>query len=140
MRRMEKSDFELFRSSQYCDNPACSDHGLVGAGNIQTKSLLKGQGYCKRCKTVFSIRKGTVFFGLRTNMDKIVRCLSLLASGMGVNAVGREQDVTTDSLRDWILLAAGHVNGLTAHMQQNMHLEQVQIDEFWSFIRKKKNI
>ena len=81
-----------------------------------------------------------MFYGLRTPMDKIVSVLGLLASGIGVNAVCREQSVTADSLRAWILLAALQVDNFTLYMQQNMHLEQVQIDEFWSFIRKKKKI
>ena len=33
-----------------------------------------------------------------------------------------------------------HVNEFTAYLQQEMHLEQVQIDEFWSFIRKKRTL
>lgn len=78
-----------------------------------------------------------MFFGLRTPMDKIVRVLGLLASGMGVNAVCRENDVTADSLRAWIIVASKQVNELSAYMEQDMHLEQIQIDEFWSFIRKK---
>ena len=81
-----------------------------------------------------------MFFGLRTYMDKIARVLGLLASGIGVNAVCRENDVTADSLRDWILLAANHVNEFSAYLEQDMHLEQVQIDEFWSFIRKKRTL
>ena len=88
----------------------------------------------------FSVRKGTMFFGLRTPMDKIINVLGLLASGVGVNAMCREQDVTADSLRSWIVLAANQVTAFTEYMQQNRHLEQVQIDEFWSFIRKKREL
>jgi transposase-like protein len=79
-----------------------------------------------------------MFFGLRTDIDKIARVLGLLASGMGVNAVCRENDVTADSLRDWIVLASNHVDEFSKVLEQDMHLEQVQIDEFWSFVRKKK--
>jgi hypothetical protein len=57
---------------------------------------------------------------------------------MGVNAVCRENDVTADSLRDWIVLAATHVSEFSAVLERDMHLDQVQIDEFWSFIRKKR--
>ena len=71
-------------------------------------------------------------------MDKIARVLGLLASGIGVNAVCRENDVTADSLREWVLLASGHVKAFSAFLEQDMHLDQVQIDEFWSFMRKKK--
>jgi hypothetical protein len=41
-----------------------------------------------------------MFFGLRTDMDKIARVLGLLASGVGVNAVCRQNDVKSDSLRN----------------------------------------
>ena len=135
---MTTEEFEYFRQHQYCDNQACSYHGQTGAGNLKIKSLAKGRVYCIGCKIPFSVRKGTMFFGLRTNMDKIARVLGLLASGMGVNAVCRENDVTADSLREWILLASRHVNAFSLFLEQDMHLEQVQIDEFWSFIRKKK--
>ena len=78
-----------------------------------------------------------MFFGLRTPIDKVVRSLSLLSEGMGQNALSRQEGVTKDALRNWIVLAARHVNELTDYLQRDMKLGQVQIDEFWSFIRKK---
>jgi hypothetical protein len=134
---MTDTEFSYFRSHQYCDNQSCSHYGLVGAGNIKTKNRKKGQLHCNKCKQIFSARKGTLFFGRQTPMDKIVQVLGLLASGMGVNAVCRETGVTGDSIRCWILLASTQVKALSAYMEQDMHLGQVQIDEFWSFIRKK---
>ncbi len=129
-----------FQAYQYCDNVGCSHYGEVGQGNLKINSVSKGQVYCKPCGSVFSVRRGTMFFGLRTPMDKIVGCLTLLVSGMGTNAVCRAQGVKGDTLRSWVLLAAKHVNEFTAYLQQEMHLEQVQIDEFWSFIRKKRTL
>ena len=138
---MLDTDFDLFKRHQYCDNADCLFHGKVGAGNICINTRKNGQVYCNKCTSPpFSVRRGTMFFGLRTPMEKIVRVLGLLASGVGVNALCREQDVTADSLRAWIVLAANQVDAFSNYMQQDMHLEQVQIDEFWSFIRKKKKI
>jgi hypothetical protein len=88
----------------------------------------------------FSVAKGTMFFGLRTPIDKIISVLGLLSSGIGANAIVRETGVTKDSLRAWLVLAANHVNEFTAYIQQNMSFDQVQIDEFWSFIRKKRKL
>jgi uncharacterized ferritin-like protein (DUF455 family) len=79
-----------------------------------------------------------MFFQLRTPLDTIISCLSLLASGLGVNAVVREKGVSAESLRDWIRLASEQVAVFSKYMQRDMNLGQVQIDEFWSFIRKKK--
>lgn len=141
MGQMTDKDFDLFKRYQYCDNTACRCYGQVGLGNICIKTRKNGQVYCNACASrPFSVRRGTMFYGLRTPIEKIVRVLGLLASGLGVNALCREQNVTADSLRAWIVLAAHQVDGFTKYMQQDMHLEQVQIDEFWSFIRKKKKI
>jgi hypothetical protein len=137
--QMSDKDFELLKSHQYCDNRDCTHYGQVGAGNLFINSRPHGQIYCNKCDAKpFSVRRGTMFFGLRTPMDKIINVLGLLASGVGVNAICREQDVTADSLRAWIVLASNQVTAFTEYMQHNMHLEQVQIDEFWSFIRKKR--
>jgi hypothetical protein len=137
--QLSDKEFATFKTHQYCDNPQCRHYGQVGGLNLQIKTRKNGQIYCNSCESPpFSVRRGTMFFGLRTPMDKIISVLGLLASGIGVNAVCREQDVTADSLRAWIVLAANQVTAFTLYMQQNMHLEQVQIDEFWSFIKKKK--
>jgi len=65
---------------------------------------------------------------------------SIMASGLGQNAVCREEDVTGDSVRSWIILASEQVSAFTGYMHRDMELEQVQIDEFWSFIRKKREL
>jgi hypothetical protein len=134
-------DFSLFRTSQYCDNSSCRCYGRVGLGNICIKSRKNGQVYCNSCDAAgFSVRRGTMFFGLRTPMAKIIKTLTLLSEGIGVNAVCRTEDVTADSLRKWLVLASEQVTSFTTYMQHNMHFEQVQIDEFWSFVRKKREL
>ncbi|MEY4926503.1 MAG: hypothetical protein RI894_939 [Bacteroidota bacterium] len=137
--QMEKADFFRFKSHQYCDNPACSSCHIVDGGNLTTHSIIQGQVRCTVCKgKPFSVRKGTMFFDLRTPMAKIVRCLTYLASGTGMNAVCRNEGVDGQSLRSWIVLASEQVTAFTTYMQQDMALGEVQIDEFWSYIKKKK--
>lgn len=136
---LKKEEFDLMKSHQFCDNKECSKYGLVGEGNIKTHCFASGQCYCNCCKSKpFVVRKGTMFYGLRTPIDKIVQVLQLLCSGMGQNAICRQEDVTGDSIRSWIILASKQVCAFTEYMQHDMRLEQVQIDEFWSFIRKKR--
>jgi transposase-like protein len=132
------SDFELFRTHQYCDTPLCDFYGKVGLSNLRIKTRKNKQLYCSGCKKTFSLHKGTMFYRLRTPLDKIIKALSLLSHGMGVKAVCAEESVTADSLRSWVVLASQHTEAFSAHMQHQMHLTQIQVDEFWSFIRKKK--
>jgi len=137
---LSKVEFALLKSSQYCDNPSCECYNKVDAGNIKTNSRAKGQVYCNRCENRWVLTKGTMFFGLRTPIDKVIKVLQCLARGMGLNNTCRQENVTADSALVWITKAAKYSNEFTQYMQQEMHLEQVQIDEFWSFIRKKRKI
>ena len=79
-----------------------------------------------------------MFFGLKTPIEKVIKTLQCLVRGMGLRNTCRQENVTADSVLDWIEKAARHSNEFTNYMQRQMHLEQVQIDEFWSFIRKKR--
>ena len=82
--------------------------------------------------------KGTIFYWLKTPLDSVISTLMLLVGGMGLNATCRQAGVTADSVLSWIEKAGNHAEELTEYMVQNMDLDQVQIDEFWSFIQKKK--
>ena len=138
LQMLSKENFDLLKSNQYCDNPLCSCYHKVGADNIGINSRSKGQVYCKYCKNRWVLTKGTMFFDLRTPIDKVINTLLLLVRGMGVNNACRQAEVTVDSLLNWIEKAAKHSNEFTQYMQQEMHIDQIQIDEFWSFIRKKR--
>jgi transposase-like protein len=138
---MTRADFDLFKSHQYCDTPSCTDYGRVGAGNICTKTFKNAQIYCRNCRSApFSVRRGTMLYNLKTPLDRIVRVLTLLSEGVGVNAVCRLEKVDDQTLSSWLVLAATHVSEFSAYMQNDLELGQVQIDEFWSFVGKKKRI
>jgi transposase-like protein len=135
---LSKEEFDLLRLSQYCDNPSCDCYNKVGIDNIRTNSRAKSQVYCNRCNNRWVVTKGTMFFDLRTPIDKVIKVLQCLVRGMGLNNTCRQENVTADSVLAWIIKAARYSNEFTQYMQQEMHMEQIQIDEFWSFIRKKK--
>lgn len=137
---LSKSEFDTLKSSQYCDNESCSHYNKPDAGNIKINSRAKGQVYCNNCGNRWVLTKGTMFFGIRTPIEKVVKVLLCLSRGMGLRNTCRQEEVTADSALNWIDKAAKHTNEFTAYMQRDMHLDQVQIDEFWSFIRKKRKI
>ena len=139
--KLSKSDFELFKSHQFCDNIECSCYQKTDAGNLKIYSSKQGQVYCNVCKSPpFVVTKGTIFYWLKTPLEIVVSTLMLLVGGMGLNATCRTKGVTADSVLSWIKKAGNHAEEFTDFMVQNMDLDQVQIDEFWSFIQKKKKI
>ena len=43
-----------------------------------------------------------------------------------------------DAVSAWVQKAAQHVREVTVYLERDIHLTQCQIDEFWSYILKKK--
>lgn len=140
--KLNDADFELLKSRQYCDDPTCSHYQQVSAGNIGTYYRKQNQLYCKgSCSgRPFVATKGTIFYGLKTPLDKVVKVLETLSRGMGLRNTCALHEVTADAALEWIVKAGNHVEELTTYMTQNLHLDQVQIDEFWSFVLKKREL
>jgi transposase-like protein len=137
--KLSTSEFELLKSHQFCDNPDCSCYQKTNAGNMKIYSKKQGQIYCNVCKSrPFVVTKGTIFYWLKKPLELVVSTLMLLARGMGLNNTCAHQGVTADSVLVWIEKAGNHAEEFTDFMVQNMELDQVQIDEFWSFIQKKR--
>ena len=61
-----------------------------------------------------------------------------LSEGKGQRAIQRTTGVSLETQKRWLLRAADHVAQISVYLEQDMHLERVQIDEFWSFILKKR--
>ena len=131
-------DFEKYKKEQFCSNNECECYGRKGLGNIGTKSSKHKQVYCKKCKSTWTITKDTFFYNLKKPISLILEVLLLLSEGMGVNAIHRVKGVKPETINSWILKASDHVETVSRYLKQNMHLTQCQIDEFWSFVYKKK--
>jgi transposase-like protein len=124
-------------AEQFCDNPSCALHDKIGAGNVRIHSVGQRRFSCRICRKTWSETKGTFFYALKKDRRVVLTCLHAMAEGMGLNATGRVHHVTVDALLEWIEKAARHSREVTDALIADLHLTQVQIDEFWSFIRKK---
>jgi len=131
-------DFEKYKEIQFCDNPKCQCFNQIGQGNIKIQSRTHNKVYCNKCNNTWVITKGTMFFNLRKPITTVLQAISLAASGMSLRSTAKQCGVTTDSIDEWIVLAGNHLEEITNYLQQGMHFEQAQIDEFWSYIKKKR--
>ena len=69
--KTSSSEFDVLKSTQFCDNSACRLYQQTDAGNIKTHCRNQGQVYCNCCKgSPFVVTKGTIFYGLKTPMKK----------------------------------------------------------------------
>jgi hypothetical protein len=96
-----------------CQNAQCPDHGKRGAGNLtvcawygkrQKRRLL----YCRTCKTRFSERKGTVFFGSRLPDERVVEILAHIQEGCGQRKTTRLTGSARNTVARYSQLAGEH--------------------------------
>jgi transposase-like protein len=88
-----------------------SDKGvLAGKGNVKsngTSKIKSGERVrkfiCSACETVFSSRKNTVFYGLRTSPEKITLALDLSTKGLSANKIAEVVKVCPVTVRKWKL-------------------------------------
>ena len=133
-----------------CPNEDCSscgilgshpDHDITGNGTYTTVHGEKRQlCLCKVCEQPFSETAGTPFFGLKTPMKTVCLALNELAEGLGVRAVARIHHVEPDTVLDWLRKAGQHCQQVSEYMMQELELSQVQLDELWTFVRKKERM
>ena len=84
------------------------------------------------------ITQGTMFYNLKKPVSLVLEVLMLLSEEMGVNAIFRVKGVKSETISSWIIKASEHVEVFRSYLKQDMRLKQCQIDEFWSFIYKKR--
>jgi transposase-like protein len=100
-----------------CQNSECPDYGKRGGENLSVcdhygpnhqRRMLR----CKTCKTRFSERKGTVFFGSPLPEEKVLSMLEHVNEGCGVRKTGRLVGVHRDTVIRYSRLAGGYAHAL----------------------------
>ena len=128
----------------FCVNDHCSHYGLRGKGNI-VKAGVYGKSnrqllQCNVCKQRFSETRNTAFFGSKYSEETIRQIVLCVAEGNGVRSTARILGLSKDAVNRIIRIAGEHCDKVLFNLLQSMSLEQCQVDELWSFIRKKNLI
>jgi IS1 family transposase/transposase-like protein len=128
---------------QPCPNPDCSHYRLMNRGNISAISTYLTQSgkrrifRCNACEVTFSETRDTVFFDLRTPEDKVIMALKMLLVKVGLSDIGFVLGVTEETVLVWLQRAAQKAHEINAHLLRDLPVTQVQLDEMWSFIKRK---
>ncbi len=70
--------------------------------------------------------------------DGVCRALKALAEGLSLRATGRVFDVDKDDVCHWLDIASQHCGKVTACLLKHLPINECQLDELWSFVRKKE--
>ncbi len=126
-----------------CPNPDCPAYGQRGADNLRPHGW-SGKGHrirCLRCSTCgidFSERANTPLFGLRTAEDTLVAIARHLAEGTGCRATARLCGVSLNTVLRFTARFGKHAELFHDATVRGVHPEQIQPDEAWSFVGKKR--
>lgn len=114
----------------FCPNLDCPSRGVEGAGNLRVHDGLRNHWKCRTCGDVFSGRKGTVFYGLKTDPQQVIWVLTLLAYGCPMQAIVAAFALDERTVARWQKRAGAHCQQVhEALVQTPQDIALVQADE-----------
>src|SRR5438874_10138759 len=131
---MAKREKKEQNSLPPCPNPACEQSHVVRNGSHRGR-----QRYCCRtCQTYFGDTQGTPMYGLKTSAAEVAQALLIVMRRGSLRAAEEITGHKYETISGWLKRAAAHAEALTQVLAGDLHLSQVEIDEFWSFVQKKR--
>jgi transposase-like protein len=126
-----------------CPNPHCSAFGQRGSDNLRPHGWSrKAHGIrclrCTVCGKSFSERAGTPLFRSRLPEAKAVQIAQHLAEGTGMRPTSRRCGVSLNRVLRFALRAGKHAENFHDELVRHVAVRQVQADEAWSFVGKKR--
>src|SRR5215813_2061918 len=130
-------------STHFCPNADGAYRGWVGWGHLRANGHPSGgpwrQLLCVVCRCYFLETLGTLFHGKRASVEIIVRVIACLAEGLGIRGTARVFEVDPDTVLQWLVEAAEHLQAFSRHFLHDMHINQVQLDELFALLSAVKD-
>jgi transposase-like protein len=119
-----------------CPNPQCSQSHVIGNGSSKGRRRYQ----CRGCGRFFGETEGTPMYGLHTPAAEVAKALLIVMCRGSLRAAEEITGHKYETIGQWLRRASAHAEALTAILTQDLHLSTVEIDEFWSFVRKKTGL
>jgi transposase-like protein len=116
-----------------CPNPACEQPHVIRNGSSKGRRRY----LCRGCGRFFGETEGTPMYRLHTPVAEVAQALLVVMRRGSLRAAEEITGHTYETIGAWLRRASEHAEALTAILTQDLHLSTVEIDEFWSFVRKK---
>src|SRR6266566_3340072 len=130
-------------STHFCPNPDCRYLGWVGWGHLRAHGHPNGgpwrQLLCVVCRRSFLETLGTLFHGTRVSVELIVRVIACLAEGLGIRGTARVFEVDPNTVLQWLVETAEHLQAFSRHFLHALHVNQVQLDELFALLSAVKD-
>ncbi len=115
----------------FCPIIECPAKGQCGRGNISVHSQAEQRCYCNVCQKTFSVKKGTIFYRLKTDPVQVMLVITLLAYGCPIQAIVAAFGFDERTVKKWWQRAGEHCQQVHQHLVAGSQLDlgQVQADE-----------
>jgi phosphodiesterase/alkaline phosphatase D-like protein len=77
-------------------------------------------------------------YGLKTEASEVAHALLIVMRRGSLRAAEEITGHKYETISQWLKRAARHAEALTQVLASDLQLSQVEIDEFWSFVQKKR--
>ena len=115
-----------------CPTPGCWPSHVVRNGSVAGRRRY----HCRACGAWFGATTGTPMYRLRTPAVEVARALRCVLRRGSCRAAEEQTGHKAETIARWLQRAAAHAAALTAALADDLALSEVEIDEFWSFVKK----
>lgn len=119
-----------------CPNPACEQPHVIRNGSSKGRRRYQ----CRGCGRFFGETEGTPMYRLHTPVAEVAQALLIVMRRGSLRAAEEITGHKYETIGEWLRRASEHAEALTTILTQDLHLSTVEIDEFWSFVRKKTGL
>jgi transposase-like protein len=116
-----------------CPNASCAAPRVVRNGALGGRRRYR----CRGCGAWFGETRGSPLYRLRTPPEEIGRALLVVLRRGSLRAAEEVTGHKYETLGRWLRLAARHAAALEAALVRDLGLTAVEVDEFWSFVRRR---
>jgi transposase-like protein len=118
--------------------PPCPNRGCQQPHVVRNGTLSGHQRYhCRGCGAWFGETQGTPLYRLRTPVAEIAQALLIVMRRGSLRAAEEVTGHKYETIGAWLRLAARHAAALTPVLVHDLRLSTLEVDEFWSFVRRK---
>ena len=126
-----------------CPNKNCRAYNKVGLKNIIRFGIQANgtQRYrCTDCSRTFARTINTPFFHKHLKKKEIIYICKMLSEKTSFRAIARITSHHLDTIRAIADVVAQHCKKFNNYFITELKLSPVEVDEMWSFVKKKKKI
>lgn len=126
-----------------CPNVNCGCYNKIGLLNIIRKGKQKNgtiRYQCTACRRTFARTINTPFFHKHLSKEEIIRICKMLSEKTGFRAIARITGHHLDTIRAIADAIAKHCKKFNEYFIKELKLTPIEVDEMWSFVKKKKRI